>query len=162
MRVRVTAVLVGLVGSITACGMPLGPLVSAQQTAQEFNLDARFGRSEVAIDRVAPTARDEFAAHHRAWGGGVHVADVEMSGSRPKGDHDMDIFVRFAWYRTADQELRSTMIKQDWREKAGSWLLVAEERVEGDIGLLGEQIVYQTPPGQREPSMFPTIRLGAQ
>jgi hypothetical protein len=146
---------------IVACNMPLGPMISAQQAAQELNMDARFGRGEFTLDRIAPAARKEFEAHHRAWGSGVRVADVELAGSRPQGDHDVDIFVRFAWYRMEDQELRSTTLKQGWREKNGGWELVAEERADGDVGLLGEQVVYQTPPGGHEPAQFPTVHLGA-
>jgi hypothetical protein len=136
------------------------PLARAQQTAQEFNLDSRFGRGEQVIDRVAPAAREEYASHHRGWGTGLRVADVELAGMRARGEHDIDVLVRVAWYKLEDQELRTTTLEQSWHDKPEGWQLVAERRVEGDIGLLGEPIVYAAPAVPRSPARFPTIRLG--
>ena len=45
--------------AVPACTPPQGA-VAAQQVAQELNVDARFGRTEIAMDHVAPAAR--FAA----------------------------------------------------------------------------------------------------
>jgi hypothetical protein len=146
----------------TACAMPPGPLASAQEAAQELNLDARFGRTEIAMDHVAPPARDAFSAHHRAWGTSVRVADVELAGMRAHGEHDVEILVRVAWYRPEEQELHITTVKQGWSDKNG-WQLVNETRLDGDVGLLGEPVVFETPPaGERAPVQFPTVRLGAQ
>jgi len=143
-----------------ACSSPLGPVMTAQQAAQEFNMDARFGRGEVSVDRLDPAIREEYAAHHHGWGTTVRLADVEIAGSRPKGDHDMDVFVRFAWYRTNDEELRSTTVRQEWREKVGNWQLASEQRIDGDVGLLGEPIVYQAPPDEPQHRIFPSVTLG--
>jgi hypothetical protein len=144
----------------TACNSPLGPVMTAQQAAQEFNMDARFGRGDVPVDRIDPALREEFAAHHHGWGSSVRLADMELAGSRPHGDRDVDVFVRFAWYRTSELELRSTTVRQVWREKVGNWQLVSEERTDGDVGLLGEPVVYQAPPEEPEHRVFPSITLG--
>ncbi|MGH7270725.1 MAG: hypothetical protein ACREJ3_09870 [Polyangiaceae bacterium] len=149
-----------LLVSAAGCLLPSSPVMSAQQAAQEMNLNARFGRRELVMDSVAPAARDAFAAHHSAWGSAVRIADVGLAGSRAKGDNDVDIFVRVSWYREQDQELRSTLLKQGWHEKAGSWQLVSEARSDGDMGLLGEPVVYEKPPVARAPAQFPTVVLG--
>jgi hypothetical protein len=141
------------------CALPPGPLASAQEAAQELNLDARFGRSEIAMDHVAPDARAAFAAHHHGWGTTVRVADVELAGMRAHGERSVDILVRVAWYRPEEQELRLTTLKQGWRNENG-WQLVAEQCVDGDVGLLGEPVVYQAPDAARAPAQFPTVRLG--
>jgi hypothetical protein len=143
------------------CAPPQGSLASAQEAAQELNLDARFGRSEIAMDHVAPDAREDFAAHHRGWGTTVRIADVELAGMRAHGEHDVDVLVHVAWYRPEQQELRSTTLKQGWRDKNG-WQLVAEQRLDGDMGLLGEPVVIETPTEERPPAQFPTIHLGGQ
>jgi hypothetical protein len=148
-----------LAGVLVACVAPPGAMARAQEAAQELNLDARFGRTELAMDRVAPAARDEFAVHHRAWGTSVRVADVELVGMRAKGQRSVEAIVRVAWYRPDQQELRVTTLKQGWRDKDG-WQLVAEQRLEGDVGLLGEPVVYETPREEAAPAQFPTIRLG--
>jgi hypothetical protein len=146
---------------LAGCGaIPPGGIARAQQSAQEFNMDARFGRSEFVLERVAPAAREEYALHHRAWGTDVHIADVEMAGMRAKDEHEVKVLVRVSWYRGDQQELRGTTLEQVWRDKLIDWELASEKRVDGDVGLLGEAIVYAEPEGPRKPSRFPTIRLG--
>ena len=55
---------------------------------RSFNLDARFGRERDACStRSLPTAREEFAMHHRAWGRAVRVADVELTGMKVARRH---------------------------------------------------------------------------
>ncbi len=90
----------------------------------------------------------------------MRLADVELAGMHAHGQHDVDVIVRVAWYRPDEEELRVTTLKQLWNE-AGGWKLVDEQRLEGDIGLLGEPVVFEAPPGGRQPAQFPTIRLGS-
>jgi hypothetical protein len=146
---------------LSGCVMPPSALAKAQQTAQEFNLDARFGREALVMDKVAPAERDEYALHHRAWGTDVRVADVELAGMKAQSEHEVDVIVRIAWYRPQEQELKQTTLKQRWHDKADDWQLVGEQRLDGDVGLLGESVVYQAPTEARPPAQFPTIRLGS-
>ncbi len=143
-----------------ACAAPPNAMAQAQQAAQELNLDSRFGRNELAMEHVAPWAREQFAAHHRGWGTSVRVADIELAGMRAHGEHDVDVIVRVAWYRPEQEELKMTTLRQSWKDSSG-WRLVSEQRIEGDVVLLGEPIVYvQAPPEARPTPQFPTIRLG--
>lgn len=144
---------------LAACPAPTTGLAAAQQQAQSFNLDARFGRNGIVLDQVSPAEREEFAMHHKAWGLSVRVADVEIAGMKAHGDKDVDIVVHVSWYRPEQQELRSTTLKQSWHAKVDAWQLVGEKRVDGDIGLLGEAVVMEAPTAPRLPSQFPTIRL---
>ncbi|MGD0675626.1 MAG: hypothetical protein ABSC94_09425 [Polyangiaceae bacterium] len=146
-----------MLGLCGGCLVPPTPLARAQETTQEFNLDTRFGRLESAIEHVAPSAREEYATRHKAWGSGVRIAELEVAGMRPKGEHDVEVIVRVSWYRPEQEELRTTTLAQKWHEKGG-WQLVAEDRVDGDAGLLGDPVVFQAPPSG--PAQFPTIRLG--
>jgi hypothetical protein len=148
------------VAPVAACMSSQTPMAKAQETTQEFNLDMRYGRSEAAIEHVAPAARDDFAAHHRAWGNGVRIAELEITGMRPKGDRDVEVTVNVAWYRPDQQELRTTTVKQHWHDQSG-WQLVNEERVEGDVGLLGETVVFERPTQSPPAPQFPTVRIGA-
>ena len=152
-----------LVLAAASCAPPAGSVASAEQAVQELNQDARFGRAEMVLDHVAAAAREDFAAHHRAWGTEVRVADVELTSMRPQGEHGVDVLVRVAWYRPAEQELRVTTLKQGWKDKDknGGWQLVSEQRVDGDLGLLGESVIFQTPSEARAPAQFPTVRLGS-
>jgi hypothetical protein len=145
---------------LVGCPAPTTGLGKAQETAQTFNLDARFGRNELVLDQVSPAEREEFSLHHRAWGMAVRVADVEVAGMKAHGDKDVDITVHVSWYRPEQQELRGTTLQQKWHAKTDGWQLVGETRVDGDIGLLGEAVVIEAPTTPKPPSQFPTIRLG--
>jgi hypothetical protein len=135
-------------------------MARAQDTAQEFNLNTRFGRNEIAIEHVAASAREEFTQHHRGWGTRVRLADVEVAGMHAKGERDVEVLVHATWYRPDEQELRETTLKQTWRDQNG-WQLIAEERIDGDIGLLGETVVYEAPRERSAPAQFPTVHIGA-
>lgn len=148
-----------LVAILVGCPGPATGMQQAQETVQEFNSATRYGRSEIAMEHVASAARDDFTAHHRAWGSGLRIADVEVSGIRPKGAHEAEATVQVSWYRPQEQELRITTLRQTWRDQFG-WHLVSEDRLDGDVGLLSEPIVYEAPSEPREPARFPTIRLG--
>ena len=113
------------------------------------------------LDQISPAAREEFSLHHRAWGVGIHVADIELAGIKAHGD-DADISVHVSWYRPEQQELRSTLLQQTWHHKTDSWQLVSEKRTDGDIGLLGEAVVIEAPTAPKGPSQFPTIRLSGE
>lgn len=154
-----TAVAVGTSALLAGCPAPPNALARARQTAQEFNLDARFGRGELVLEKVAPAERDEFALHHRAWGTDVRLADVQLEGMKAEDEHVVDVFVRVAWYRPTEQELKQTTIKQRWHDKADDWQLVGEQRMDGDVGLLGEKVVYEAPSAPKPPAQFPTVRL---
>jgi hypothetical protein len=140
--------------------LPSQGIAKAQETAQAFNQDARFGRNELVLDQIAPAEREEFSMHHRAWGVAIRVADVELAGIKKRGDKDVDVVVHVSWYRPEQQELRSTTLTQTWHNKIDNWELVGEKRMDGDIGLLGESVVIQAPSEPKLPSQFPTIRLG--
>jgi len=140
--------------------MPPTGVQRAQQTAQDFNVDSKFGRSDLILVRVEPDAREEYSNHHKGWGSSIRVADIEMAGMKPHGDADVDIFVHVAWYRMSEQDLHQTTIKQHWHSKTDAWLLADEVRLDGDLGLLNEPVLMQAPDVPRGPAQFPTIHLG--
>jgi len=134
----------------------------AQEAALELNLNARFGRMELAAERVAPKARDQFFDRRRAWGGSVRIADYDMTGLKMKGEDDAETYVKIAWYRANEGDLRVTTLKQKWHSDAkGDWKLTEEQRLDGDLGLLGEPPVpLAAVAEQPKRSQFPTIYLG--
>jgi hypothetical protein len=133
----------------------------AQEAAQELNLNVRFGRTELVMERIAAKERERYLEHHKGWGGAIRVADSELGGLHMTSDHDAEVSVRVAWYRPEEQDLHSTLLRQKWHDQKGTWVLVGEERTDGDIGLLGEPIVREAPDAPRPPTYLPTIRIGA-
>ena len=157
-RIRVLVGWLGAAGVLMGCPAPPTALARAQQAALELNQDLRFGRIELVMEHVAPAIRETFAAQHRAWGASVRLADVEVAGFQPRSERELDVFVRVAWYRYDEQELRSTTLQRNWREDDG-WRLTSEKRLEGDVGLLGEAVVYERPEPPPTRAQFPTVRL---
>jgi hypothetical protein len=150
----------GLALPLVSCMMPPQGAALMQQTAQEFNFDLRFGRMELAIEQVASKYSDEFMKHHRGWGGAVHITDAETVGMRMRTPENYDISVRVGWYRADEGELHQTLLKQHWHLYPKGWQLDGEDRLEGDIGVLGENVQILAPDTPTRPSQFPTVRLG--
>ena len=145
--------------AIAGCAAAPTGAARAQNAAQELNLNARFGRMELAMESVAPAQREAFADRRRAWGGRVRIADAELAGVRLSGKEEALVSVRVSWYLLDDQELRTTTIRQSWHDNHGDWLLEREERLDGDAGLLGDPIPRAESTEPR-PTQFPTVRLG--
>lgn len=118
----------------------MSPRAKLDDAVQEMNTAARFGRGDIAAERVAPTARPEFMKRHRSWGGDVRIVDVEYGGIEKISDREAIILVGFGWYRPNEGVLRLTTVRQTWRNDkgVGPWFLYEEERASGDVGLLGE------------------------
>jgi hypothetical protein len=137
----------------------------AQEAALELNLNARFGRMEMAAEHISPKARDGFFERRRAWGGSVRVADYDLTGLKIIGEDDAESYVKIAWYRANEGDLRVTTVKQKWHSDAkGDWKLTEEQRVDGDVGLLGEPPAAPTAAAAGAAprrSQFPTIYLGS-
>ncbi|OJY16332.1 MAG: hypothetical protein BGO98_30065 [Myxococcales bacterium 68-20] len=163
-RMRASFVAGLAVSSVLLLGCPVGhqsPPARAQEAATELNLNTRFGRMELAAEHVAPAAREAFLTRRKAWGSDIRVADYELAGLKMNGDADAETFVKVAWYRVDQGDLRVTTLKQKWRDFKGTWQLVDESRAGGDAGLIGDATPSEPAKGPRN-AQFPTIRLGGQ
>jgi hypothetical protein len=148
---------------LLGCPMPPNSAQKAQEMAQEFNVNTRFGRVEMAVEHVAPKERDTWLSHHKAWGAKIHIADVEMAGMKMVTDTEASVYVRIAWYRVDDQQLRVTTVLQKWKDVDGAFMLSDERRSDGELGLLGEAVPQEEDPAATEPrppARFPTVRIG--
>lgn len=132
---------------LAGCSGALTPRAKLDDTVQETNTAIRFGRSDIAMENVAPASRKAFADHHKFWGSDVRIVDVEFAGTEKSSESEAVILVSFGWYRPTEGVLRATTVKQTWRNDKGSgpWKLFEEERASGDVGLLGEQITVIKP-----------------
>ena len=166
-HLTLSAFVVGMIGAATTgcLSQPAG-VAKAQEIANEANLNARFGRIEIAAEQVAPAYRTPFARNHAGWGTKVRVVDSEMVGIRSvnEAQTEADVAVRVNWFRPENQELRSTLLRQKWKSLSGDWKLVSEERADGDIGLLGERIEKVSAPHEDDlrPAKFRTIKITGQ
>lgn len=134
-----------------------------QEAAMEVNLNARFGRMELAGEHVAPQGRPAFFGHRKVWGSRVRIVDSELIGVRfLKDDAEAEAQVRIAWQPVDDGDMRMTTVKQTFKEMKNGWYLVSEERSEGDVGVFGEkpESPKDAPVQMPRKTKFDTIRLG--
>ena len=134
----------------------------AQEVAHDFNMNARFGRMELAAESIDPKVRENILQSRRKWGGEVRLADMELTGMKTltKNGDDVDVSVRIAWYRPSEGELKTTLVTQRWHGTRGDYKLTEERRVDGDVGLLGESTASLAPTAEEAPpAHFPTVRL---
>jgi hypothetical protein len=149
--------LIGGALALSACLAPQTPAARATDAARELNLAARFGRMDVAIGHTATGARAPFLERRAEWGKELRVLDVELAGLSMKDPRQAVVLVDVAWMRMSEGALRSTRIAQTWRDDEG-WQLVREQRLAGDIGLFGEQVVLQRPEARDAHFPSKTIR----
>ncbi|HQY62383.1 MAG: hypothetical protein IPF92_18805 [Myxococcales bacterium] len=134
-----------------------------REAASELNLNARFGRMEMASEHVAPEAREAFFKRRSVWGGRVRIVDSELVGIRfEKDDSEARATVAVAWQPVDDGDLRTTTVTQTFKDKRNGWLLVSEEVAGGDVGLFGGKAAApkDVPKSAPRKNQFDTIRLG--
>lgn len=146
--------------STSACIANQSGAARMQEAASELNLNTRFGRLELAMENVSAKDRDAFIARHKGWGSRVRIADSELAGMHLTSKEEAEVTVKVAWYKPNEQELRLTTIRQHYKDYSGSWKLESEQRLDGDIGLLGEPIEAVEAPAPMRHAQFPTVRLG--
>jgi hypothetical protein len=137
--------LVAVLTTLAGCMTPPTPAERVTDAAMALNIAARFNQLDVAVSHAAAKERPEFMKRHAAWGASLRIVDVEMASlSLPESDRAL-VLVDYAWVRNTEGNMRATRVEQTWKDDAG-WHLVAEKRVAGDIGLLGEPMPEAPPP----------------
>lgn len=142
--------------AFTACMGAMTPAQKLDDAVKETNEAARFGRTDLAVERVAPASRSAFVKSHRSWGSDVRVVDVEYAGIEKMSPTEAIILVAFGWFRPSEGMLRATTVRQTWKNDKGSgpWYMTEESRVTGDLGLLGETVTVVVP--EKKNSHFET------
>jgi hypothetical protein len=133
-----------------ACMPPQAPAQAVSDVARDFNIATRFGRMDVAMEHTAKDRQRELMDHRAAWGGEIRVLDIELAQLNLEDTALADVLVDVSWVRMNEGLLRATRIKQRWENPGGGWKLGGEERVSGDVGLLGESVIVLRPEGPRD------------
>ena len=146
-------------GLLAGC-LPMGaPAQQINDIARDVNVATRFGRMDVAMEHTTEEHRDEFMRTRADWGKDIRVLDIELSRLELKKADSADVLVDVSWVRMDEGVLRSTRVKQHWENKGDDWRIDSEERLSGDIGLLGENVVVLRPDAPRDVH-FPVKTLG--
>ena len=134
---------------------PPGPAEKVSDAARELNVSSRFGEVAGVLGLTSTAMRKQFLDRRAEWGKLVRVVDVELASLTLADQDHASILVDFSWTRTDEGTLRSTRVLQEWKDERGSWLLVREKRVAGDLGLFGEPLALPNPE-PRPDVHFPT------
>ncbi|HNS98625.1 MAG TPA: hypothetical protein PKL73_16850 [Polyangiaceae bacterium] len=148
---------VGLLLLAVGC-MGQTKMAKLQEAASDLNMATRFGRMDVATERVSPKDLEGFARRHAAWGGSIRIVDVEYRGIQIVDDNTAVVFVAVGWQQPDDPNLRVTQLAQQWEYGQGGWKLKDETRNAGDVGLLGETTEYLRPES-RPDVHYPSITI---
>ncbi len=129
-----------LVAGAAGCATITNSATRLNESVEDANIGARFGRADVAMLYVDGGARDAYLKHHRAWGTDVRIVDVEVGGLEKVSTSDASVLVSYGWFRPDEGSLHTTVLRQKWHTSGGDagWFLVDEERASGDLGLLGD------------------------
>lgn len=99
--------------------------------------EVRWGRADLASDRVDPQFRARFVAAHQGWGERVTVADCDVENLEMQRDERRATAVlAVSWYRSDAMDLRLTRVRQEWRQVNRTYVLARERVVSGDASLL--------------------------
>jgi hypothetical protein len=143
-----------LVSALGACMPSQVPAREVSDVARDFNLAARFGRMDVAAERTSDAHRSQFLASRAEWGKDLRVLDVELANLDVPDSEKAEVIVDVSWVRVDENLLRSTRLRQSWENPGGGWQLSAEQRIGGDVGLLGESVMVLRP--ETRDAHFPT------
>ncbi|WP_437315965.1 hypothetical protein [Sorangium sp. So ce385] len=145
---------------LAGCGIAPSNSQRLTEAALEMNTAARFGRMDVALERVGSTAREDFMRRHADWGARLRVVDVEFGGFEMTQRDEAEVYLDVLWLRHDEATVRTTRIAQRWRDERGHWELVGEERKDGDAGLLGEPPPKEKPTGEAAGAIDPGRQPG--
>jgi hypothetical protein len=122
------------------------------------NVATRFGRMDVAMEHLSKDHREEFTRQRADWGHEIRVLDIELAQLDVHSTKEAKVLVDVSWMRMDEGLLRSTRVKQNWQNSGSGWELGDEERLAGDIGLLGEDVVVLHPVGPHD-AHFPVTTI---
>lgn len=141
--------------SLSAACMPSQvPAREVSDVARDFNIATRFGRMDVAAEHTSEAHRSEFLASRAEWGSNVRVLDVELARLDVPDSEKAEVIIDVSWVRMDENLLRSTRLRQNWENPGGGWQLSGEQRLSGDVGLLGESVTVLRP--ELRDAHFPT------
>ena len=126
--------LLGLAG----CIAPTSGTQKLADTAYDMNNATRFGRMDVALEHVAPKAREQFQKQHAGWSRLARIVDIDFNGIQVKKDGVGEVVVTLTWQRADEATPRNKSLVQRWTETRNVWSMISEEE-KGDEGLLGEK-----------------------
>lgn len=107
-----------------------------QDQVYALNDETRWGRIDLAAQRVVPAYRSRFLELHQGWGTSVQVAETELTNLALAEDgQSAAALVTVSWYDMQSMEAHTTHLRQRWTKSDGPFALAGEEIVGGEPSL---------------------------
>jgi hypothetical protein len=103
-----------------------------------YNDECRWGRIDLAAQRVMPAYRQRFRLTHHGWGRNLQIADSEIVHVETAGE-DSEVAISTVivrWYDQSTMILADSTLRQSWKKVHGGYILLEEAVVAGHPGLL--------------------------
>lgn len=139
MRKSVLASLALAAWALSGCMLidSISPQVRLGDQVHQLNDEIRWGRVDLAAQRVASSHRAAFVQRHRSWGHGVSIADADVTNmDLGLGEGRAASYVTYSWFDEQRMEVTSTTVRQIWRGEGEGFVLIDEQVIGGDERLL--------------------------
>lgn len=136
---RIVTALVVAASFLSGClYQNMSPATKLRDSVEAGNEGARWGRMDIAYERIAPEYMRDFARRHYDWGEGIQMADLDILRLEMAEDEDSaTVLVAFGWYAYDTMHLHRTVVRQKWRRTSwGHYALFEEEVIDGSEQLL--------------------------
>jgi hypothetical protein len=134
------SVALALVVALGAPGCSLthqGRMNALSDAVHDMVDETRWGRADLAADRVAPAFRARFVRAHAGWGERIEIADLDVSAMRMARDEESATAVlTVQWYALDTMDLATTRVRQRWERTGNHFVLAGETILAGDARLL--------------------------
>ena len=108
-----------------------------QDAVNELNDQARWGRMDLAVQRVHPAYKTDFVNIRGRWGREIQIADADIQGIQVDDEKENAVSVlTVRWYTLETMQVHDSVVRQHWRKAEGNYLLESEQVVHGSKELL--------------------------
>jgi hypothetical protein len=108
-----------------------------RESVYGLNEEARWGRIDLALERVSPAYQGKFARRRALWGRRIQIADSDMTHLKLDDDKDKATsLVAVSWYDYATMTVHQTLVQQHWKRVDIRYMLTDERVLDGDPALL--------------------------
>ncbi len=116
----------------------VSPIERLRDSVIGYNEEVRWGRTDLAIQRVEPEFRPRFVISHRSWGRDVQIGDMDIMNVQVAGEEreSAESVVLYRWYDQRTMLLADTTVRQVWEKGVNEYTLVSEQIIAGDPSLL--------------------------
>lgn len=130
---------------VAACLSPSTPLQRLTDSAYDFNLATRFGRTDVALENVSRDEQASFSKRHETWGAQLRIVDSEVIEIARTDDGVAQVTVDIQWHRANESLIHATRLRQAWKDIGPRWVLEGELAVAGDAAIFERQDLGRAP-----------------